>query len=486
MSESIPIVVADTATVMVAGDGAAPAARPAPRQTPTPPTPPPPAPKRGLPWKRLIFLAILLAAAGVFVAVRGFERAKEESIHAVRTVYQKIAGVKKPPLPEPAPLKAPVETWDGLVTISKEARAAMGMRVVPVEAQVKPIQLELTGTTDYDQNTLAKVRPLFDARVSRVFKSTGEMVKKGDPLVELYSTTLADAKIQFRRKYVQWQHDKKLLDSRRSLAGEAMSKVQFLDTFLAEMISEEDVLGSRDKLNTYGISPEELDRLIKSINDDPNAKDRRDPNSSTEEIQDISKLVLRAPIDGMIVDRDVVSGNFYDDMAVLMVISPMDRIWVWGDVYEKDQADVHLGQTWEIAFPNLDLKVQGKVEAIATRFDANTRTLKIRASIPNPKKQLRADQRVRATLEIPAQPGQTVIPRNALVVVNGEYCSFVQSAENPDKFRRKLIEIDQENHDIVVVRGGLSPNEKVVTNGSLILSQLYEDESTVSSGQPLP
>jgi membrane fusion protein, heavy metal efflux system len=362
----------------------------------------------------------------------------------------------------------------------------MGMRIVPVEAQVKPVLLELTGTTDYDQNTLAKVRPLFDARVTRVYKSTGEMVKKGDPLVELYSTNLADAKIQFRRKYVQWEHDKKLLDSRRTLAaGDAISKVQFLDTFLAEMMSEEDVVGSRDKLTTYGISPEEIDNLIKSINDDPNSQTRRDPKSAGEEVQDFPKLVLRSPIDGMIVERDVASGNFYDDMAVLMVISPMDRLWVWGDVYEKDQADVHLGQTWTIAFPNLDVTVQGKVEHIAARFDANTRTLKIRASIPNPKKQLKADQRVRATLEIPPQPGQTVIPRNAMVVVNGENCCFVQSNEDPDKFRRKLIDVDQENHDFVVVRGGLSPNEKIVTNGSLILSQLYEDESTVSTGQPL-
>ena len=87
----------------------------------------------------------------------------------------------------------------------------------------------------------------------------------------------------------------------------------------------------------------------------------------------------------MIVERDVVSGNFYDDMAVLMVISPMDKLWVWGNVYEKDQDQVHLGQTWDISFPYLDnLKVKGKVEHIAAKVDPNTRTLKIRASIPNP------------------------------------------------------------------------------------------------------
>jgi membrane fusion protein, heavy metal efflux system len=490
MSESIPIVVADTATVVVPGDGAAPATRPAPRAMPPTPTPPP-AEKRGLPWKRLIFLAILLVAAGVFTAVRGVARAKEEALYAVRTVYHKIAGTKKAPLPEPAPLKAPASTWDGLVPISKDSREAMGMRVVPVETQVNAVLLEVTGTTDYDQNTLAKIRPLFDARVSHVFKSVGEMVKKGDPLVEIYSTTLAAAKIDFRSRYAQWIHDKNFVDSRRELVRtNAISQVQFLDTYLAEITSRVAYFGARDRLITYGISLDELERLQAHIDQHPNPKDpasdsMKEQNETKDEVHDISKLILKAPIDGMIVERDCVAGNFYDDMAVVMVISPMDKLWVWGDVYEKDQADVHLGQKWDVWFPNLDMKVGGTIEHIAARFDANTRTLKIRASIPNPNSKLKADQRVRATLEIPAQPGQTVIPRNALVVINGEYACFVQSAQHPDKFRRQPIEIDQENHDIVVVRRGLSPNEKVVTNGSLILSQLYEDESTVSTGQPL-
>ena len=66
-------------------------------------------------------------------------------------------------------------------------------------------------------------------------------------------------------------------------------------------------------------------------------------NVTGDQVHDISKMILKAPLDGMIVERDVVAGNFYDDMAVLMVISPMDKLWVWGNVFEKDQAQVHLG-----------------------------------------------------------------------------------------------------------------------------------------------
>jgi membrane fusion protein, heavy metal efflux system len=407
-------------------------------------------------------------------------------------VYHFVMGPDRTRPPDLAPVPAPSSSFSGTLTLTETKCKAIGLNVVNVEPQTKPILLELTGTTDYDQNTLAKVRPLFDARVAHVFKSVGEMVKKGEPLVELYSADLTTAKIEFRGKYAQWVHDRTLLESRRPLAIEnAISNVTFLDTYLAEISSRVAYFGARDKLLTYGISLDEIQRLQGHIDQHPNPKEpasdsMKEQRQTSEEVHDISKLILRAPIDGMIVERDCVAGNFYDDMAVVMVISPMDKLWVWGDVYEKDQADVHLGQTWEVSFPSLDLKLKGTIEHIAARFDTNTRTLKIRASIPNPNSKLKADQRVRATLNIPAQPGQTVIPRNAIVVVNGENCCFIQLPNDSNKFRRAVVEIDQENHDFVVIRRGLSPNEKVVTNGSLILSQLYEDESTVSTGQPLP
>lgn len=467
----------DTAAVAPGTDGAAANGRP----SPAPPS------RRGRLVKAGLIVAAVLALAG-FVIVRGPERSKEDARSLFGQVYHFVAG---PPHKSPPPLAEapPRRKFNGLITVSKEQREAVGMQIVTVEAQTKPVMLELTGTTDFDQNTLAKVRPLFDARVTQVFRSTGQPVKKGDPLVEIDSTTMAQAKADYRTKYGQWVHDKKLVESRRSLAADrTVANVLWVDTLVAELTSRVNYLAAEDKLVTYGIPEEEIKRLQVDLMDEVKEIEAGGGLAKAHDgdMKKISKLIVRAPIDGMIVERDVVSGNFYDDMAVLMVISPMEKLWVWGNVYEKDQDQVHLGQTWNIYFPYLDnLKVKGTVEHIAAKVDPTTRTLKIRASITNPKKELKAEQLVKAVLEIPPVPGHTVIPRNALAAINGENCCFVQSPDNPDTFQRKLIDVDQENHDIVVVRGGLSPGEKVVTTGSLILSQLYEDDSTVSSGMPL-
>ena len=432
------------------------------------------------PWGRAIFLLLCVAGAATYVAVRGPARAESEVKGLATRAYHAVAGAPKTERVEPAPAPKAAEVWDRMVTITEAERKTIGFRIVPVVAQTKPIELELNGTTDYDQNTLTKIRPLFDARVTSVFRSTGQSVKKGEPLIELHSTALATDKADLRTKYVQWDHDRKLLESRRSLAANGqITNVIWVDTQNSEKNSRVVYDNARKKLEVVGVPTEEIDKLLSNLGDDPKI------NVAEADIEDISKLILRAPIDGMIVEREVVSGNFYDDMAVLMVISPMDKLWVWGNVFEKDQSSVHLGQTWEVDFPYLDEKIEGHVEHISTKVDPVTRTLKIRATIPNPKKQFFAEMLVRAVLQIPPVPGQTVIPRNALSVINRENCVFVQKVGSPDKFERRIIEVDQERSDHVVVRSGLKPGEMVVSSGSLILSQLYEDASTLNSGLPL-
>ena len=103
---------------------------------------------------------------------------------------------------------------------------------------------------------------------------------------------------------------------------------------------------------------------------------------------------------------------------------------------------------------------------------------------------------VKALLEIPPYPGQTVIPRLAMVAISGGEYVFVRlpakkdddGAETKkgraDRFERVKIQVAQENTDTVVVTSGLKPGQEIVTNGSLILSQIYEDQRVTVTGLP--
>src|SRR5262249_23664350 len=128
--------------------------------------------------------------------------------------------------PEPSPSKeaasrprgpASRTPWDGLVAIDDRQHDTLGVQDEAVRAHEGPTELVVVGTTDYDLDSLANVRPRFDSQVSKVYVNIGDKVKKGDPLVDLYSSALADAKNDFEKAYSQWQRDKTQLERQEPL-----------------------------------------------------------------------------------------------------------------------------------------------------------------------------------------------------------------------------------------------------------------------------
>jgi cobalt-zinc-cadmium efflux system membrane fusion protein len=96
---------------------------------------------------------------------------------------------------------------------------------------------------------------------------------------------------------------------------------------------------------------------------------------------------------------------------------------------------------------------------------------------------------VRATLKIPPVPGQTFIPRQAMVAMNGNEYAFVQkeggTQNGIEQFERRQLVVAEERDDHVVVKSGLKAGEHVASNGSLVLGQLYEDQQMIATGMPL-
>ena len=361
----------------------------------------------------------------------------------------------------------------------------IGLLVVEVRPQVEPIKLELPGRTAYDPNSLNKIRPRFDTLVEKVHVELGQKVKKGQPLLDLFSTDLAAAKNDFQTAYVQWQHDLTLRELREELIKtDAISKQALTDTRNDENKSRLAVTTARQKLVVFEVPEGQIDPLVKNLNpaDLPAA-------DILHSILDKAKMTRLSPIDGIVVLREVVPGNLYDTNDVLMVIAPLDHLIVWLNVYEADQAEVAIGQHMEIRFPYLNRMILGTVQYVAAEVSKDTRTIKIKASVPNAGGELKSDMLVRASLDIPPVKGQTVIPRSAVVVMNGHEYAFVRKppgdSRNDERFERREIVIAEERFDHVVVSSGSKAGEEVVSHGSLILAQLYEDQQTVATGMPL-
>jgi cobalt-zinc-cadmium efflux system membrane fusion protein len=445
---------------------------------------------------KLAVALILAAGVGAAAYFGGVTTAKVKEFsglasNKVKEAVRSLSKHEGEPESTPTPAIPPVPTkWDGLVKVTAEEQASIGFNTANVVAQEKPIKLELTGRTAYDPDTVVKIRPRFDTRVEQVFATLGQKIKKGDPLVRLYSTDLAASKSDFQTKYVQWQHDLKLYSLRQKLVETgAISQQLWVDTQNDEQKSRLDFNLALDKLTVfYEVPKEEIDPLLDKLGD--KAVDPRQFGSVTDK----AKMTLRSKTDGIVIEREVVPGNYYESTDVLMAIAPLDHLWVWANVYELDQDKVGVGQTMVIQFPFLQEEVEGQVNYVASQVSKETRAVRVRATIRNPEGRLKSDMLVKAMLEIPPVPGQTVIPRLSMVTIGGTEYVFVKEPESAstdteekkgaDRFRRVKIAVAQENTDHVVVARGLTPGQVVVTNGSLILSQLYEDQRTIVTGLP--
>ena len=72
--------------------------------------------------------------------------------------------------------------------------------------------LQLNGRTELVPDMIVKVRPRFECRVDRVLVDLGQSLKKGDPVMELFSTELAAAKNDYQAAVTQWARDKTVVE----------------------------------------------------------------------------------------------------------------------------------------------------------------------------------------------------------------------------------------------------------------------------------
>ena len=419
-----------------------------------------------IPWKLTFFLAVIAGIATWLTLDHRTRGHVEDLWHRASS----SAG----PAEEPRSSKVwfPESTsqvpWDHTIELSDEQSKGIGVRRRAVEQQTLPTLLRLSGITDYDPATLTVVRSQFDSRVDKVLVDLGSVVKPGDPLLELFSTDLAVAKNDYETAVSQHARDKKVLDYKAPLAEtNSIPRKDLIEAQNDEAKSNLQMKLAKDKLLVFGLTEKE-------IADVPN-----------EDGVKKARMILRSRAAGIVIKRSVVRGNYYDSKDELMQIAPLDHLWVRGNVSELDADKVQVGQRLKVIFPYSTLTIDAKVEYIDKAIDMDTRSAKFRASIRNPEGRLKAGMFVRVLLEVSPKPGQTVIPRGAMVSVDRVDYVFAKQPGTNDKFERRPIVVVKENNDFVVVsqpspgNPELKPGDEVVATGSLILEQMYEDRVMV-------
>lgn len=176
----------------------------------------------------------------------------------------------------------------------------------------------------------------------------------------------------------------------------------------------------------------------------------------------------------MIVERNVTPGQVVaygqsDAPASLFVIADLATMWVLADVYEPDVASVKTGQRMVVRMPCCpDQPYEGRVAYISDSVDPQTRTVKVRGAVPNRDRTLKAEMFVKASIDT-GTARVLAIPQAAVHREGG--ATYVLVATGKDAYERRPVTPGADLDGAVEVRDGVTPEDRVVGQGSILLKK---------------
>lgn len=187
-------------------------------------------------------------------------------------------------------------------------------------------------------------------------------------------------------------------------------------------------------------------------------------------------LELKAPIDGVIVERKSAVGELVDKGSAIYTISDPADLWVIAEVKERDIAAVKVGQ--DAVFKVLAYagdEFHGKVVRLGNQVEADSRTLEVRIETSNADGRLKAGMFADVEITTTIMKDVLVIPDTALQSDGDNQVVFI--ALGDDKFEKRVVTLGMEQRGRVQVLDGVKAGEQIVTEGSFILkSELLKGE----------
>src|SRR6266849_1611991 len=288
-------------------------------------------------------------------------------------------------------------------------------RETPVECF--PTSVTVPGNVMPNACKEVKVTPIAAGLVTKVHVELGAVVRRGAPLVTLFSAELADSQTKYMSMSAMLEADHKKLERTRKLVEiGAASRQDFEEITAVHEAHATELEAARQRLQLLGLSADQVRALTSSS-------------------QVVSTIVVPAPIAGVITSRSANLGQVAAMGQELLSVTDLSEVWVVGDLYEQNFKTVRMGSEAAIttpAYPGLTL--HGRVSYIDPRVDPQTRTAKIRVAVPNPQGQMRLGMYVTVAFTTRGGERLVVVPRAAVQIVGERQVVFLPAPDEEGKF----------------------------------------------------
>ncbi|MBA8907528.1 efflux RND transporter periplasmic adaptor subunit [Aminobacter ciceronei] len=301
------------------------------------------------------------------------------------------------------------------VATGKLQRTGVRSEAATEQVIVRPVRVP--GTVQLDERRVTVVATRSDAFIDRVADvTTGDRVRKGEPLVQLYSAEIAAASAQY------------LTD----LNGGGLA-----------------LAGARQRLENLAVPPD----VIAAI-------DR------TRQVQ--TSITWAAPRDGVIVERNAVEGMKASPGDVLFRLADVSTVWIVADVPEYELGAVKVGAAATVRVRSLPGQTfSGRVALIYPQVSKETRTTKVRIEIPNPDGLLLPDMYADVEIASGSNAAVVAVPDSAVIDTGTRQVVILDKGEG--RFEPREVKIGLQGGGYTEIRNGIAIGDRVVVAANFLI-----------------
>jgi Cu(I)/Ag(I) efflux system membrane fusion protein len=310
---------------------------------------------------------------------------------------------------------------DGSIKLSAGKIQRSGVQSEAARRQVLKSVIRAPGSIRLDERLVSVISMRSEAWIQKVADvTTGSRVRKGQPLMEIYSPAISSAAAEYVA--IRRTGD----DAKGSLSAGARQRLQNLDV-------PDDAIAAIEKSRTAPVA-----------------------------------VAWTAPRDGIVLERNAIEGMRAQPGETIFRLADLSVVWILIDVAERDLSRVRTGQMASVtarSYPGRTF--EGRVTVIYPQVNRQTRTVQVRIELANDDFALLPDMYVDAEINVGGVEPVLAVPDSAVLDSGQRQVVFIDRGEG--RLEPRDVKLGVRAGGLTEIREGLADGERVVTSANFLI-----------------
>ncbi len=310
--------------------------------------------------------------------------------------------------------------------------------------------LMIPGRLETQNRKLAKIGSPITGRVSDLYVSLGDVVKKGQVLAKVNSIELTQTQLTLIKSTQLIGLKTKAVERAKLLfEADVISKAEMLRIENELDAVKADYRASRDQLMVLGMNEKALEKL-----------------ESSGQINSYGDVISR--FDGIIISRAINLGQIVNPQDNLFHVADLTTLWAVANIPEQQASFIQKDEIVTIEIPALEnKKIEAKIIFEGSIVDPETRTVLVRTEIDNQSLSLKPDMLTSMYIQS-KKVSRLAVPTAAIVRENDRNYVFIQNS--PKTYRLREVQLGHKDGNLITILSGIAEGETIISDGAFHLN----------------